>query len=45
MIDLKLLEKEFELVASKLRKKKVDETILEKLKNLSQDVKIKKNSL
>ena len=44
MIDLKLLEKEFAAVATKLRKKKVDENILTKLKTLSQDVKTKKTA-
>jgi len=42
MIDLKLLEKDFDTVAKKLKKKKVDEELLEKLKELFKELKEKK---
>jgi len=42
MIDLKLLEKDFDTVANKLKKKKVDEELLEKLKELFKELKEKK---
>ena len=42
MIDLKLLEKDFDTVANKLKKKKVDEKLLEQLKELFTKLKEKK---
>jgi len=42
MIDLKLLEKDFDTVAKKLKKKKVDEDLLENLKELFKELKAKK---
>jgi seryl-tRNA synthetase len=42
MIDLKLLEKDFESVSKGLRKKGVDESLLEELKLFSSEVKSKK---
>ena len=43
MIDLKLLEKDFDNVAKKLKKKKIDENLLEELKKLFILLKEKKN--
>ncbi len=45
MIDLKLLEKNFEDVAKKLKKKRVDESLLTKLKELSTQLKKQKSTL
>ena len=42
MIDLKLLEKDFDSVATKLKKKKVDEELLSSLKELFKELKEKK---
>jgi seryl-tRNA synthetase len=45
MLDIKLLQNEFDEVATKLRKKKVDEKILEKLKEISLKLKSQKKDL
>jgi len=42
MIDLKLLEKDFDTVANKLKKKKIDESLLEKLKETFSKLKEKR---
>jgi len=42
MIDLKLLEKDFDTVANKLKKKKIDESLLEKLKETFTSLKEKR---
>ena len=42
MIDLKLLEKDFDTVANRLKKKKVDGELLSKLKELFGELKAKK---
>ena len=42
MIDLKLLEKDFENIANKLKKKKIDEKLLQNLKELFKELKNKK---
>jgi seryl-tRNA synthetase len=44
MIDLKLLEKDFDTVANRLKKKKVDEELLSKLKELFGELKRKKTA-
>ena len=45
MLDIKLLQNNFEEIAEKLRKKKVDENTLEKLKNISLELKSEKKIL
>jgi len=45
MLDIKLLQNEFDEVATKLRKKKVDEKTLEKLKEISLKLKTEKKVL
>lgn len=45
MLDIKLLQNDFEGVSTKLRKKKVDETLLEEMKNISLELKEKRKEL
>ena len=45
MLDIKLLQNEFDEVATKLRKKKVDEKTLEKIKKISLNLKTEKKVL
>lgn len=45
MLDIKLLQNDFEGVSTKLRKKKVDETLLEEMKNISLVLKEKRKEL
>ena len=45
MLDIKLLQNDFETVSEKLRKKKVDESLLEKIKNISLELKEKRKEL
>lgn len=42
MIDIKLLEKDFDAMANALRKKNIDEELLKELKTYAQDLKEKK---
>jgi seryl-tRNA synthetase len=45
MLDLKLLQKEFDEISAKLRTKKVDEEILEDIKNINIEAKSKRTQL
>lgn len=45
MLDIKLLQNDFEIISAKLRKKKVDEAILEEMKNISLELKAKRKDL
>ncbi len=45
MIDIKLLQKDFEQVASALKRKGLDQEILDKLKSLSEDAKAKRQEM
>jgi seryl-tRNA synthetase len=45
MLDIKLLQNDFETVSTKLRKKKVDENLLEKIKDISLELKEKRREL
>jgi seryl-tRNA synthetase len=45
MLDIKLLQNDFETITTKLRKKKVDESLLEKIKDVSLELKDKRREL
>jgi len=45
MLDIKLLQNEFEVISEKLRKKKVKEELLDELRNISLELKTKKKEL
>lgn len=45
MLDIKLLQNDFETITAKLRKKKVDESLLEKIKDVSLELKDKRREL
>ena len=45
MLDIKLLQNDFETVSTSLRRKKVDETLLETMRTLSLDLKAKRSEM